>query len=358
MAGPPGYAGWEMTDDRSPWARPGSGQDDPGGVPVYPRVEPDRARVDRARVDRARADRAREPEFVGAGAAHPAYARYGSGAVTRLTDPPPEVIFHGRPDEPDPPDDLARRNRLMLRWFGGAAAGVLIVGVVIVLALVMTGNASSGLLDRKVLGPTDTRPKLAQLCPPPTGDPGQLPAPPSAPPGARTVDKASGISYKAYGAPWQPWLDVWTKGTLHVSYRTGQYFVTERYTDQFGTNGLYLASILSGAVPAATNDAMTLDLECTGRQVAADVRAEYYPQPNSMETLRDEQTVIGGRRAWVSKFRLHFHQAGLQATDELVAVVLIDVGRPEAAILYVSIPGTHRQYDPVVDEVVNSVRPA
>jgi hypothetical protein len=335
---------------------------------VYPRVEPDRARVDRARVDRARvdrarvdrarADRAREPEFVGAGAAHPAYARYGSGAVTRLTDPPPEVIFHGRPDEPDPPDDLARRNRLMLRWFGGAAAGVLIVGVVIVLALVMTGNASSGLLDRKVLGPTDTRPKLAQLCPPPTGDPGQLPAPPSAPPGARTVDKASGISYKAYGAPWQPWLDVWTKGTLHVSYRTGQYFVTERYTDQFGTDGLYLASILSGAVPAATNDAMTLDLQCTGRQVAADVRAEYYPQPNSMETLRDEQTVIGGRRAWVSKFRLHFHQAGLQATDELVAVVLIDVGRPEAAILYVSIPGTHRQYDPVVDEVVNSVRPA
>ena len=87
------------------------------------------------------------------------------------------------------------------------------------------------------------------------------------------------------------------------------------------------------------------------------MRAEYYPQPNSMETLRDEQTVIGGRRAWVSKFRLHFHQSGLQATDELVAVVLIDVGRPEAAILYVSIPGTHRQYDPVVDEVVNSVRP-
>jgi hypothetical protein len=39
-------------------------------------------------------------------------------------------------------------------------------------------------------------------------------------------------------------------------------------------------------------------------------------------------------------------------------VVLIDIGRPEAAILYVSIPGTHRQYDPVVDEVVNSVRPA
>jgi hypothetical protein len=33
------------------------------------------------------------------------------------------------------------------------------------------------------------------------------------------------------------------------------------------------------------------------------------------------------------------------------------VGRPNAAILYVSIPGTHRQFDHVVDEVVESVRP-
>jgi hypothetical protein len=34
------------------------------------------------------------------------------------------------------------------------------------------------------------------------------------------------------------------------------------------------------------------------------------------------------------------------------------MGRPEAAILYVSIPGTHRQYDEVTDEVLESVRVA
>jgi hypothetical protein len=34
------------------------------------------------------------------------------------------------------------------------------------------------------------------------------------------------------------------------------------------------------------------------------------------------------------------------------------VGRPEAAIVYISIPETHRQFDPVVDEVLDSVRPA
>jgi hypothetical protein len=328
-----------MTDDRSPWARPESGQHDPGATPVYPQPP-------------------RQPELVGAGARTVRRSPGGSraGAVTRLGTPSvPDVISN---DRPEPPDDLARRNRLVLRWFGGGALAVVMIGLVIVLGMIMTGNASGGLLHRTLQGPTDTRPKLAQLCPPPSGDASPGAEAPPAPPGPRTVDKTSGISYKAYGEPFQPWFDVWTKGTLHVSYRIGQYFVTEQYTDQLGQHNLYLASVLSGAVPATTNDAMTLDLKCTGRQVAADVRAEYYPQPNQIEQLRDEQTTLGGRPAWVSKFRLHFKQTGLQATDELVAVALIDVGRPEAAILYVSIPGTHRQFDWVVDDVLASVRPA
>jgi hypothetical protein len=59
----------------------------------------------------------------------------------------------------------------------------------------------------------------------------------------------------------------------------------------------------------------------------------------------------------VTKFRLHFSEPGLIAKDELAAVALIDVGKPQAAVLYISIPGTHRQYDWVVDDVLNSVRP-
>ena len=80
-------------------------------------------------------------------------------------------------------------------------------------------------------------------------------------------------------------------------------------------------------------------------------------QPNTMEPLRDALTKLGGRPAWVSKFRLKFSAPGLSATDELSAVAVIDVGRPTAAVLYVSIPGTHRQYNYVIDEVLASVRP-
>jgi hypothetical protein len=228
------------------------------------------------------------------------------------------------------------------------------LGLVILLAMVMTGG---GAFSRRASGPSDTRPDLAKLCPPPSQDAGGGGAPVPPPPGPRTVDGASGISYAAFGEPWQPWHDSWTKGTLHVSYRTGQYFVTESYVDQDGYRSNYLASILSGSVPAANNDSLALDLQCTGRQVAADVRAEYYPRPSEMEPLRDEQTTLGGRPAWVTTFRMHFHQTGLKATDELVGVALVDVGRPQAAILYVSIPGTHRDYDWVVDKVLDSVRP-
>jgi hypothetical protein len=91
--------------------------------------------------------------------------------------------------------------------------------------------------------------------------------------------------------------------------------------------------------------------------VAADVRASYYPQPNTLDRIRDELTTLGGRPAYVSEFRLHFRAPGLMATEELSAVAIIDVGKPTAAVLYVSIPGTHKQYDYVVDDVLKSVRP-
>jgi hypothetical protein len=149
-----------------------------------------------------------------------------------------------------------------------------------------------------------------------------------------------------------PWDERWDAGDLHVRYGVGQHFVTEVYS-----RGEYHASILSGSVPAAENDALTLDLKCTGHQVLADVRSSYYPQPNTIDMMRDEVTTLGGRPAWVSKFRLHFHDLDLHATSELVGLALIDVGRPNAAIIYVSIPNTVSQYDPLVDQILASVRP-
>lgn len=277
---------------------------------------------------------------------------WGAGTVTRLGTPvlpSPEAP----PTAPADPPDRRGQDRRRLLWFAGGAGGLLVIGLIVVLALTLSGNPDP--FGRDPAGPSDVRPPLARMCPAPTApvaepepvDPGPPPA------GPRTVDAESGISYAAYGAPWEPWDTVWSAGTLEVPYKVGQHFVTENYS-----GGSYHASILSAAVPAADNDSVALNLECVGRQVAADVRAEYYPQPTTMELQRDERTVLGGRPAWLTVFRLHFTRPGLKATDELAAVAIIDVGKPTAAVLYVSIPGTHRQFDYVVDDVLKSVRPA
>ena len=245
----------------------------------------------------------------------------------------------------------------MLARFGLAGGGLAVIGLIIV--LIMAGNGTFGdskggpgiFADEEE--PPAEGPPLAQMCPPPTAVPDDKYAePPPPPPGPRTVDEEAGISYAAYGDPWEPWTDDWSGGDLEVHYRVGQHFITETYS-----GGTYHASILSGSVPATVNDGFTLNLTCVGQQVVADVRRSYYPQPNRSEEIRSEETTLGGRRAWVSVFRLHFSEPGLKAKDELVGVAVIDVGRIEAAVLYVSIPGTHRQYDYVVEEVIESVRP-
>ena len=276
--------------------------------------------------------------------------RFGSGMVTAPGVPPADPSSAASPQAPPPGGPQRRRRQILI--FAGIAGAILALGLTIILVVVFSTDGDP--FRDKASAPADLRPPLARSCPAPTGSPSApatgAPSPPAT--GARTVDREAGISYKAYGAPWVPWNQLWRAGTLRVPYKVGQHFVTETYG-----GGDYHASILSAAVPAADNDAVVLDLECVGQQVAADVRAEYYPQPNTMEPLRDALTTLGGRPAWVSKFRLHFREPGLTATEELSAVAVIDVGKPTAAVLYVSIPGTHKQWDHAVDEVLASVRP-
>jgi len=315
-----------MSEQQSPWARPESGQTPPADV-LYPPARPTVERYEGP-----------SPSGTGEG-----WSR--SGAVTLLHRPPepePDVIEFGRGRDPE------SQRRRQLWWFGGAAGVILTIGVVVLIGLAMTGNSPL----RRASGPTDYGPPLAKLCPPPSVSSGNLPPAPPPPPGPRTVDKTAGISYAREGSPWEPWDETWDAGDLHVRYGVGQHFITEIYP-----GGAYHASILSGSVPTAENDALTLDLKCTGHQVLADVRASYYPRPNTMDSMRDEVTTLGGRPAWVAKFRLHFHADGLKASSELVGLALIDVGRPNAAIIYISIPNTVGQFDPVVDQVLDSVRP-
>lgn len=241
------------------------------------------------------------------------------------------------------------------------AAGVLVLVVLGGIGLVSVVRDAAGGMVGGGLEPSGgaadpSKPPLARACPPPTAQQTPPPAKPGrALPGARITDPTAGISYGQPAGPWKPWdRGVWSQGTLGVQFQTGYYMVTE----QRGSNGEdYLASVLSGSVPAAYNDSTALDLRCTGQQVSEDVRNSYYPRPNTKQPIRDESVSVGGRPAWASVFRLKFSEQGLRARSELVSVVLVDVGKRTAAVLYLSVPDTHRQYDADVDSLIASIKP-
>lgn len=228
------------------------------------------------------------------------------------------------------------------------------LGLVVIIVLSATGVLRDPTsTSQDPAKPADVRPPLAKLCPAPDKAPSPGPIVPP-PQGPRTNDNAAGISYRTLAEPFQPWdRGVWDAGDLGVDFMTGYYFVTEEFP-----GGDYLASVLSGSVPATVGDSLTLNLECAGQQVAEDVRRGYYPQPNQREDVRNEYTTLGGLPAWISLFHLTFDEVGLQAQGELVAVVTVDVGRSRAAVLYASLPDTHQQMRPDIDAVIDSVRPA
>ncbi|NUS72268.1 MAG: hypothetical protein HOQ05_02565 [Corynebacteriales bacterium] len=242
--------------------------------------------------------------------------------------------------------------------YGQRAAIILVGGLCVILAALIIANM---LVDSSDPASGDhgtssdiAEPPLAKLCPRPEQEPtpGAITAPPEGP---RVSDPAAGISYSQWGDPFHSWdRGIWGQGELGVEFGTGYYFVTETYS-----GGDYLASVLSGSVPATVGDSLTVNLECAGKQVAEDVRRAYYPQPNERVDSRNEYTTLGGLPAWVTVFHLDFSDEGLQAKGETVAVITVDVGRPSAAVLYVSVPDTHKQeWVPPIDSLIASVRPA
>ncbi|WP_433214900.1 hypothetical protein ACQP00_04855 [Dactylosporangium sp. CS-047395] len=328
-----------MTEQPSPWATPDTQTViQPVTVPASPSAAPSEPLQP-------------APRRAAAGYASGRVGRSGTPPVV----PPPDLLEYGRSDDDDP----IKRNQRILKWLGGGAILVVAIGLIVILVSVMTNNATTpgGLFNRQAEGPSDTRPELARRCPPPTippDNPNQ--GGEEVPPGPRTSDSESGISYKSFGDPWRPLAENWRdQGELKITYRIGQDFVTEPNYDGVGSD--YHATILSGHVPAAVNDGMVLDLHCVGDQIAADVRVSFYPKGNQLEQLEARDLTLGGRPGRLIKFRLHFSQSGLRAKSELVSIALVDLGKPEAAILYVSIPDTHRQFDYVADEAPESIRP-
>jgi Protein of unknown function (DUF2510) len=177
------------------------------------------------------------------------------------------------------------------------------------------------------------------------------PAGPTFPPGTlRIVDDVSGISYPYLGTSWYEWALWDQEQTTHTA---GQYFTTQEVTPDGET---FIAQCTSGPLTDEFGWAGPSTLQTTLAAVADRVRLDYYPGPNERKVMRDEDRTVDGHPARLFEFQLSWDVPGYDATGERAALLLIDVGRPAPALLYISIPNTHAELYGVIDQVLDSVQ--
>lgn len=183
---------------------------------------------------------------------------------------------------------------------------------------------------------------------PPPDDP-PISSGPAFPPGTvRIVDEAAGIAYPYLGDGWSEYDRY---GMSETSSTAGQYFVTQEQTP----DGIFIAQCTSGPLVSGFGYAGPGTLAATLEQVVDSARVNYYPAPHEYRVLRDEERTVDGAPAHLIEFQLSWDVEGYDASGERAAMLLIDVGRAEPALLYISIPNTHAELYGIIDQVVGSV---
>jgi hypothetical protein len=232
---------------------------------------------------------------------------------------------------PVPPEEEPRPGGGRTAWVVGLS---LLVLVAVVVAAVFLGRSGAD----PVAGP-----------PTPTAQP-VPPAGPEFPPGTvRIIDEVSGISYPYLG---ENWFEFDLGIQVEVTAIAGQYFTTQDLTPEGST---FIAQCTSGPLAEWLGWAGPSTLQSTTLTVADSVRFNYYPQPNERTVLRDEARTVDGHAAHLYEFQLAWDVPGYDATGERAALLLIDVGRPAPALLYLSIPNTHAELYGVIDRVIDAV---
>ncbi|MFI0484978.1 hypothetical protein [Actinomadura sp. 9N215] len=252
----------------------------------------------------------------------------------------------GAPGKPrrDVLDDNGGRSRIVL--FGGVGLLVLALVAAGAVYFVKSGGDDPAESDSGAnAGRTATaeQSEAAQVKLPPDKRLKTFPGRPSRMLG-RVADAHSGLSYPRLAAPWKVPTKQNKLGTPGWSGQ--QILVTEKIGGQFWYGQLLTGTLLPSLQSAYQGPDSVKNV---AGLVAQGFEAQYYGFPHRSAPLASQALTVDGRQGWLIASYLTYKRDGVRATGEIYATAVIDTGRKAPAVVFVSMPNTHKQRYPDVN---------
>lgn len=155
------------------------------------------------------------------------------------------------------------------------------------------------------------------------------------------------VSYPMLPAPWEaPALendvpfgrDVWQ-----------QFVETEQTPDMRWGAAVMVGELVAGDGFFAPKDGAEIVLRCVTGTFYGDAEV-------TRHDTRSEPLTIDGHDAWLMASDLSFAIPGIEATNELLTVVIIDLGNGSAGLFASSVPGNAPQYNAPAQQALTGLR--
>ncbi|XRQ11328.1 hypothetical protein ACN3XK_10710 [Actinomadura welshii] len=236
-------------------------------------------------------------------------------------------------------DDGGGRSRLVL--FGGV--GLLVVALVVAGAVYFVKSGGDEPVESGNAGRTSEQSEAPQAELPPDKKLAAFSGRPSRVSG-QVADAHSGLVYPRMAAPWKVPTKQNKLGTPGWSGQ--QILVTENRGGQ-----LWYGQLLTGTLHPSMQGAYQGpdSVKNAAALVAKGHEQQYYAFPHQAKPLASQALNVGGRPGWLIASYLTYQRDGVKATGEVVATAVVDTGRRTPAVVFASMPNTHKQMWPDVN---------
>jgi hypothetical protein len=171
----------------------------------------------------------------------------------------------------------------------------------------------------------------------------------------RINDTFTGLNYPKFATPWQ--VPSKKSGMAQLGWSAQQILVTEKHAGQ-----IWYGQLMSGLLSPAEQDIYA----GPGSEKAAAVayekstEARLYSFTHKSKPLASQAIDLpgAGGKGWLVSTALTYHRDGIKATGEILTVAIIDTGKSTPAVLFMSVPDTHKKLYPDINLVVDSLKRA